>query len=266
MKNKISCLAVIVLFLLPVAFYAQNSMNSFSILTLNNFNKKIYSENKSHYLIKTKSPRTAFPDTANQKITKAVHNDSSSEIEIMATASLITDNPSQSYLNDSSILNLASSEVTETAELIKKSEGADPLLKTSIFVYNYIENKTYGIAQANAAMIINQKSGDCTEHAILTAALLRKQGIPARGVVGVILSPVFAGLSDVMVYHMWIEAYYDGKWQLIDSTRPYAKKYNRYIAFTYHDLSSVAPVSYLAALFSLKEPQIFYIQDSSGKN
>ena len=50
---------------------------------------------------------------------------------------------------------------------------------------------------------LEQRKGDCTEHAVLLSALLRTQGIPTRLVDGVVVS------GGVLGYHQWIEVQID---------------------------------------------------------
>lgn len=61
-----------------------------------------------------------------------------------------------------------------------------------------------------------QKSwrGDCTEHAVLLAALLRAEKIPSRVVVGF----VFVPRASAFAPHMWVEAFVEGTWRPLDST------------------------------------------------
>ena len=56
--------------------------------------------------------------------------------------------------------------------------------------------------------------GDCTEHAVLTAALCRAQGVPARGLIGLVYVPSQQGF----VFHMWNEVWMEDRWIPIDST------------------------------------------------
>lgn len=67
------------------------------------------------------------------------------------------------------------------------------------FVHREIEEKDFQIAFGSAAQTLERKEGDCTEHAILLAALARAAGIPARIVAGLV------GLGDQMGYHLWTE-------------------------------------------------------------
>ncbi len=88
------------------------------------------------------------------------------------------------------------------------------------FVSEYIEQKSYQRAFDIASRVAESKAGDCTEHAVLTAALLRERKIPARVLLGVVLLAVARerGAPRLMaVGHSWVE-YHDGKrWQIADA-------------------------------------------------
>jgi transglutaminase-like putative cysteine protease len=62
--------------------------------------------------------------------------------------------------------------------------------------------------------IIQQKRGDCTEHALLFATLARAVGVPAREVSGL----VYMG-DEVQSFggHAWNEVVVDGHWQPVDA-------------------------------------------------
>jgi hypothetical protein len=71
-----------------------------------------------------------------------------------------------------------------------------------------------GFSQAfdTAADVMQSGEGDCTEHAVLLAALARARGIPARVAIGLIYS------NRSFLYHMWTEVYIDGQWIPLDAT------------------------------------------------
>jgi hypothetical protein len=58
--------------------------------------------------------------------------------------------------------------------------------------------------------------GDCTEFAMLTAAMCRAQGIPARTAMGLIYADVRTG--PVFAFHMWTEVWVSGRWHALDAT------------------------------------------------
>jgi hypothetical protein len=54
---------------------------------------------------------------------------------------------------------------------------------------------------------------------VLTAAMCRAAGIPARVVFGVVYAKSFAGRENVFGGHAWVEAYVGDKWIGLDATR-----------------------------------------------
>lgn len=74
------------------------------------------------------------------------------------------------------------------------------------FVHAYVTSKDLSTGFASASSTALSQVGDCTEHAVLLAALLRAEGIPARVVTGLIFVPSFLGESNIFGYHMWTQA------------------------------------------------------------
>lgn len=81
----------------------------------------------------------------------------------------------------------------------------------------HIARKSLAIGIITASSVAARREGDCTEHAVLAAALLRCHGHPARLAVGMLVAygegRWFAG------GHMWTE-HYDRGWRVADATRP----------------------------------------------
>ena len=82
------------------------------------------------------------------------------------------------------------------------------------YVYHTISKKNFSTALASAAEVAESLSGDCTEHAVLTAAICRALGVPARVLVGL----VYVETEQAFVFHMWNEVWVSGRWIPIDST------------------------------------------------
>jgi hypothetical protein len=87
------------------------------------------------------------------------------------------------------------------------------------FVHGYIKEKGLSVGYASAVEVAASAQGDCTEHAVLTAALCRAVGIPARVAVGYVYVPEFAGRKNVFGGHAWTEAFIGDKWIGLDATR-----------------------------------------------
>ena len=66
-----------------------------------------------------------------------------------------------------------------------------------------------------ASTVAKRRQGDCSEHAVLTAALARMYGIPARVMVGIAL--LSAGNDFAAYGHAWTEMQEGGKWVVADA-------------------------------------------------
>ncbi len=82
------------------------------------------------------------------------------------------------------------------------------------YVSQLITKKGFSQAFATAAEVAENPTGDCTEHAVLLAALARARGIPARAAMGL----VYMQGNQSFGYHMWNEVYVGGRWIPIDAT------------------------------------------------
>ena len=93
-----------------------------------------------------------------------------------------------------------------------KTNALDAAHAIEEFVSNYIENKNLSVGYASALEVAKSRQGDCTEHAVLTAALCRAAGIPARVVMGIVYAK-----DDLFMGHAWTEAYVGDKWIGLDA-------------------------------------------------
>lgn len=86
------------------------------------------------------------------------------------------------------------------------ADDAERSRRLTRFVHGYIDQKNLGTGFATASEVARSRRGDCTEHAVLLAALLRAEGIPSRVVTGLVYLDDFAGAENVFGYHMWVQA------------------------------------------------------------
>jgi hypothetical protein len=87
-------------------------------------------------------------------------------------------------------------------------------LQLEAAVKRHIRHADYSQAFASAADVVEHGKGDCTEHAVLLAALCRARGIPARVAIGLVYISAAKGFG----YHMWNEVWIDGAWSPLDAT------------------------------------------------
>ena len=116
---------------------------------------------------------------------------------------------------------LQSTEPEVIALAARATDGAttprERMQRLEAFVRDYIRIKSLDVGYASALEVVRTPEGDCTEHAVLLAALGRASGIPTRVVDGLAYAPGFGGKGDVFVPHAWIQAWVDGRWRGYDA-------------------------------------------------
>ena len=83
------------------------------------------------------------------------------------------------------------------------------------FVDGYIVDPNYIHGFNIASVVASQRSGDCTEYAVLTAALARALGMSAKVIIGTVI--VEQNDSVNAFGHAWTEVWQDGQWHIVDS-------------------------------------------------
>lgn len=84
--------------------------------------------------------------------------------------------------------------------------------KLERWVFENMTQKNFSVAFGSALEACRTREGDCTEHAVLLAALCRAAGIPARVVMGVeYVYGIWGG-------HAWNDVWIDGAWYQLDAT------------------------------------------------
>jgi len=97
------------------------------------------------------------------------------------------------------------------------TDAAKAVQKIESFTANYMSNKGLSVGYASAVEVAESKQGDCTEFAVLSAAMCRAVGIPARVVMGVAYVENYMGMENRFGGHAWTEAFVGGKWVGIDA-------------------------------------------------
>lgn len=118
----------------------------------------------------------------------------------------------------------AVSELTRRA-LARNPEGAGGRAEAMRrFVHRFVRSKNLDVGFATASEVARTRQGDCTEHAVLLAAMLRADGIPSRVASGLIFVDEFAGADRIFAYHMWTQALIETeagwRWIDLDATLP----------------------------------------------
>lgn len=118
----------------------------------------------------------------------------------------------EEYLGSEPLVQVDNPRIRATSDSIVKSQ-TDPLEKWRAvvdWVYDNLE-KSPTVSVPSAVDVLATKRGDCNEHAVLLAALLRSAGIPTTIATGVVY------LAGSFYYHAWNRVYV-GEWIDVDAT------------------------------------------------
>jgi len=139
---------------------------------------------------------------------------------------------SRSWLESTFVIDFREPSVAEVSAELAKSVGNLPAALTPAAIVQFVsglmrgsQNRGFDIASGVAV----RREGDCTEYAVLTAALARGAGIPARVVLGLAL--VRRGSSYMAYGHAWAELLTAGRWTVADSALARMKNPVRYLPF-----------------------------------
>lgn|GEM_PF-141373 len=149
-----------------------------------------------------------------------------------------------------------------TKKTIRKNQGpAEKMQAITGFVRQYISNKTLSVAYASALETARNRNGDCTEHAVLTAAMGRAAGIPTRIATGLVYTPEFEGKKNVLVPHAWTQAWVDGAWKSYDAALGHFD--SGHIALEYGDGDPVAFYSSVQLIGNLAVDSVHAIKPAN---
>jgi hypothetical protein len=115
----------------------------------------------------------------------------------------------------------------------------------------YLENADYN-GHYSAVDTIIRRAGDCTEAAVLLAALGRAAGIPTRVVSGVSYTRgTYHGVTNGFIAHSWVLAYVDGAWRSFDLALMEFDSAHIALTIGDGDPRSIAAAGQLASLLSI---------------
>ena len=111
--------------------------------------------------------------------------------------------------------------VSLTKKTVKGARNAgEAAIRLQKFVRGYIDKKDLSVGYASASEVVRSREGDCTEHAVLLAAMCRAAGIPARVAFGLAYDPEYLGRKDFFWPHAWVFAYVNKQWVGLDAALP----------------------------------------------
>ncbi len=187
----------------------------------------------SYYLSPTKGAALKIPVTDNQKVRLANGQVcvTVSPIASPAGAGFPYKGKDEVILESLKPTRFVQSDNKEIIKLARQAVGnskdaAQAAKKIEAFVAKYVDNKGLSVGYASAAEVAESRQGDCSEFAVLTAAMCRAVGIPAQVAVGMAYVKDFSGLTigrqtrfenGAFGGHAWVQAYIGGKWVGLDA-------------------------------------------------
>ncbi|MDP6447275.1 MAG: transglutaminase domain-containing protein [Pirellulaceae bacterium] len=123
--------------------------------------------------------------------------------------------PTAKELAANSFIQSTDGAVVEMASGVNPDEMDDWKLALALenHVHDSVVTKGFSQAFSPASDVVRSREGDCTEHAVLLAALCRARGVPARAVVGLVYVPAERGFA----FHMWNEVWVNHRWVPLDA-------------------------------------------------
>ena len=94
------------------------------------------------------------------------------------------------------------------------SDPHEKCKRLSGYIRSHLRQAAFSTSLRPASEVAKSKQGDCTEYAVLLAALMRSEGVPSRVAVGFAYVPNPASFAP----HMWTEAWISGQWIPFDAT------------------------------------------------
>jgi hypothetical protein len=146
---------------------------------------------------------------------------------------VIQGSASRSWLEPTFVIDFREPSMKAVSAELAKSQGASPPATLSpAAIVAFVSATMKGTQDRGfdiASEVAVRREGDCTEYAVLTAALARGAGIPARVVLGLALVRRDSGY---MAYgHAWAELLTAGRWIVADSALARMKDPVRYLPF-----------------------------------
>jgi transglutaminase-like putative cysteine protease len=127
--------------------------------------------------------------------------------------------PGATQLRSSWVVDYEEPVIQELVQRLDSRYGNTPTpAELERFVFEHIHDKTYSRSFDLASRVAATGEGDCTEHAVLLAAIARATGRAARVVVGNLVLERDDGLF--AFGHAWTEIHDGEAWQIRDGTLP----------------------------------------------
>ncbi len=219
-----------------------------NLTTLVKVDRKIPNPDQTRHVryrltLKDSEPAKVFPADARQSLQAQEADPKSATLEIKSVGPLdgeaAVGEVDEQYRKPNALID--SDDVRVVSLATRATRGMiDPWEKAAAintWVHRNVHDKNFKVAFAGAGEVARNLSGDCTEHAVLAAAMCRAVGVPSRVVVGLI----YVDKNDGFGYHMWDEVFVNNRWVAIDPSWNQTTVNAVHIKLSDSSLDGVAP-------------------------
>lgn len=176
---------------------------------------------------KEDDPGTLFPADARQEVKNLNAEAKTFELHVRASrgpakGAEALPAPGKEFLGSNYFINWDNDGVKGQAATVARGLPAtasdwDKAVAVERWVKANMKAFEFSQAMATADNVAKNLSGDCTEYAMLSAAMCRALGVPSRTVLGLVYAPARDG-KPYLAYHMWFEVFAEGQWLPLDAT------------------------------------------------
>jgi hypothetical protein len=192
-------------------------------------------------------PTTTFFKDERQQVKNARGNTFELDVDASRGTGAVEEgkSPGDEFLQSSYFITSADARVRQLAQQAVGKE-TDPW-KKAIRVVRWVHNhmrSTSDQALATADHVARTLQGDCTEYAMLAAAMCRAGGVPSRTAIGLIYADT-RDRGPVFAFHMWTEVWVKGQWLPLDATLPdpyVGATHLKITEHSWHEIRSMTPL------------------------
>jgi Transglutaminase-like superfamily len=165
-------------------------------------------------------PATTFSQDARQEVKNV--QDGHFELQVRAVRQPVAVEkpaaPKEEFLKNSYFIDSTDPKVIR---LTIQAIGDEPTSwKRALLIEKWVHEHMKGSSEvgfATASQVANNLTGDCRQHAMLTTAMCRAAGVPARTALGLVYVDD-AQKGPLLGFHMWTEVWIRGQWLGLDAT------------------------------------------------
>jgi transglutaminase-like putative cysteine protease len=209
-----------------------------------------YATTSATYRISIKGdddPGTAFARDNRQQIKKVTGNSFELHVRVQSVpdATIPSTRVPGEFIESCYFINSDDTRVRQLARqaIAGETDSWRKARQIERWVHDHMQNKNFTENFATADHVARTLEGDCTEHAMLAAAMCRAADIPSRTAVGLIY--VDGARGPCFGFHMWTEVWVHGQWMPIDATlgRGFVgATHLKVLDHSWHDVQSLTPL------------------------